>query len=107
MRVKTGYALLFGLVALLLPDPGYWGRLRLPRRLPAPPSRASVPADAPVVVCLPVHNEEATIGAVVAGLPPRLHGRPVVVLVVDDGSVDASASRAAAAGAVVLSQPGN
>ncbi|MGH3786345.1 MAG: lysylphosphatidylglycerol synthase domain-containing protein [Pseudonocardiaceae bacterium] len=105
--VKTGYALLVGVVALLVPDPGYWGRLRLPRRLPARPSRAPVPADAPVVAFLPVHNEEATVGAVVAGLPPRLHGHPVVLLVVDDGSVDASASRAAAAGAVVLSQPSN
>ena len=105
--VKTGYALLFGVAALLVPDPTYWGRLRLPRRLPPRPLRGPVPADAPVVVFLPVHNEEATIGAVVAGLPPRMHDHPVIVLVVDDGSVDASASQAAAAGAVVLSQPGN
>ncbi len=105
--VKTGYALLFGSVALLVPDPGYWGRLRLPRRPPARPSRAPVPADAPVVALLPVYNEEATVGAVVTALPPRLHGHPVIVLVVDDGSVDESASRAAAAGAVVLGQPGN
>ncbi|HEX2299381.1 MAG TPA: glycosyltransferase family 2 protein, partial [Pseudonocardiaceae bacterium] len=55
----------------------------------------------------PVHNEEATVGAVVAGLPPRVAEHPVIVLVVDDGSDDASAQRAAGAGAVVLRQPGN
>lgn len=105
--VKTGYALLLGTVALLVPEPTYWGRLRLPRRLPTRPSRAPVSADAPVVAFLPVHNEEATVGAVVAGLPQWVGEHPVIVLVVDDGSADASAQRAAAAGAVVLSQPRN
>ncbi|MGH4013496.1 MAG: lysylphosphatidylglycerol synthase domain-containing protein [Pseudonocardiaceae bacterium] len=105
--VKTGYALLLGAVALLVPEPTYWGRLRLPRRLPARPARSLVPDDAPVVAFLPVHDEEATVGAVVAGLPQQVHGHPVTVLVIDDGSVDSSAERAAAAGAVVLRQPGN
>ena len=105
--VKTGYALLLGCVALLVPDPGYWGRLRLPRRLPARPERAPVADDAPVVAFLPVHNEEATVGAVVSGLPPSVAGHPMFVLVVDDGSGDSSAERAAAAGAVMLSQPRN
>ena len=105
--VKTGYALVIGFVALLAPDPTFWGRLRLPRRLPARPVRAPVPADAPVVAFLPVHDEEVTVGAVVAGLPQRVHNHPVLVLVIDDGSVDSSAQRAAAAGAVVLCQPGN
>ncbi len=105
--VKTGYALVVGVVALLVPEPTFWGRLRLPRRLPERPLRAPVPADAPVVAFLPVHDEEATVGAVVAGLPQRVHGHPVIVLVIDDGSVDSSSQRAAAAGAVVLRQPGN
>ncbi len=105
--VKTGYALLLGTVALLVPDPTYWGRLRLPRALPPRPPRSPVPPDAPVVVFLPVHNEEPTVGAVVAGLPKRVGEHPVIVLVVDDGSADASAQRAAEAGAVVLAQPGN
>ena len=105
--VKTGYALLFGAVALVVPEPTYWGRLRLPRRLPARPVRSPVPDDAPVVAFLPVHNEEDTVGSVVAGLPEQVHGRPVIVLVVDDGSDDASAARAAQAGAVVLRQPRN
>ncbi len=105
--VKTGYAMVVGAVALLAPEPTFWGWLRLPRQLPERPGRGPVPADAPVVAFLPVHDEEATVGAVVAGLPQRVHGHPVIVLVIDDGSVDSSAQRAAAAGAVVLRQPGN
>ncbi|MGH8921965.1 MAG: lysylphosphatidylglycerol synthase domain-containing protein, partial [Actinomycetes bacterium] len=41
--VKTGYALLLGCVALVVPDPSFWGRLRLPRQLPPRPSRIPVP----------------------------------------------------------------
>ena len=105
--VKTAYALVLGAVALVAPAPAYWGRLRLPRRLPPRPTRHPVPATAPVVAFLPAHDEEATVAAVIAGLPRRVAGRPLVVLVVDDGSTDSSAARAAEAGAVVLRQPGN
>jgi uncharacterized membrane protein YbhN (UPF0104 family) len=100
--VKTGYALLAGAVALVAPAPGYFGRLRLPRRLPPRPARAPLPADAPVVAVIPAHNEEPTVAGVVAGLPARVHGRRLVPLVVDDGSTDATAARAAAAGAEVV-----
>jgi glycosyltransferase involved in cell wall biosynthesis len=51
-----------------------------------------------VVALVPALNESATIGAVVAGV--RAHVRSV--LVVDDGSADATAAAAAAAGAVVI-----
>ncbi|MGH3912067.1 MAG: lysylphosphatidylglycerol synthase domain-containing protein [Pseudonocardiaceae bacterium] len=105
--VKTGYALLLGGVALLVPEPTFWGRLRLPRQLPRRPPRGPVSSDAPVVVFMPAHNEEATVGAVVSGLPRQVHGHSMIVLVVDDGSTDASAERAGAAGAVVLRQPRN
>ncbi|MGH3941752.1 MAG: lysylphosphatidylglycerol synthase domain-containing protein [Pseudonocardiaceae bacterium] len=105
--VKTGYALVLGCVALVAPDPTFWGRLRLPRQLPARPLRAPVLPDSPVVVFLPAHNEEATVAAVIAELPQQVQGHPVIVLVVDDGSTDASAERAATAGAVVLAQPRN
>jgi uncharacterized membrane protein YbhN (UPF0104 family) len=104
---KTGYALLVGAVAVVVPAPGYFGRLRLPRRLPARPPRRPVDAAAPVVAMLPVHDEEATVGEVVGRLPAAVAGRPVVALVVDDGSTDASAARAAAAGARVVRQPRN
>ena len=104
---KTAYALVVGAVALLAPAPGYFGRLRLPRRLPPRPARAPVDPDAPVVAMLPVHDEEATVGSVVGRLPGTVGGHPVVALVVDDGSTDASAARAAAAGARVVRQPRN
>jgi len=51
-----------------------------------------------VWVVIPAHNEVGTIGAVVTGA--RSHGCRVVV--VDDGSKDATAARARAAGATVL-----
>jgi glycosyltransferase involved in cell wall biosynthesis len=50
---------------------------------------------------LPALDEEASIGRVVAGLV----GRVDEVLVVDTGSADATASRASAAGARVVSEP--
>jgi uncharacterized membrane protein YbhN (UPF0104 family) len=105
--VKTGYAVLVGLVALAAPAPAYWGRLRLPRRLPPRPARAPVPPEAPVVAIIPAHNEEPVVAAVVSGLPARVAGRRVVPLVIDDGSTDATALRAAAAGAEVIRQHPN
>jgi len=60
-----------------------------------------------VVAVLPVHDEEATVGDVVRRLPAVACGRPVRVVVVDDGSTDASARRAAGAGATVVVQPRN
>jgi glycosyltransferase involved in cell wall biosynthesis len=59
------------------------------------------------VAMLPAHDEEETVGDVVRRLPETACGRPVVALVVDDGSTDASAARAAAAGARVVRQPRN
>ena len=98
--VKTAYALLGGAVALFLPAPGLVGVLRLPRRLPP---RAAAPApDGPVVLFLPAHDEEEAVGEVVRRAPAEVCGRPVRVLVVDDGSADRTAERAEAAGARVL-----
>src|SRR5262245_27588306 len=107
--VKTGYALATGATGLVVPTPGYWGRLRLPRALPARPVSGApeVSPAAPVVAFLPVHNEQDTVGDVVSRLPARLGRRPVVAIVVDDGSTDASAVRARRAGAIVLAQPAN
>ncbi|HET7329053.1 MAG TPA: glycosyltransferase [Nocardioidaceae bacterium] len=105
--VKTAYSLLLGLVALVWPAPPYTGRMRLPARVPARPAAPVVAADAPVVAVIPVHNEADTVAEVVARLPAEVSGRQVRTLVVDDGSTDASARLAAAAGAEVLSQPAN
>ncbi|MGH3367456.1 MAG: lysylphosphatidylglycerol synthase domain-containing protein [Nocardioidaceae bacterium] len=105
--LKTSYSLVVGGVALAVPAPAYCGRLRLPRRLPARPRTWPVHPDAPVVAMIPVHDEAGTIAEVVTGLPGRAGGRPVVPLVVDDGSSDGSGSLAAAAGARVVRQPRN
>lgn len=56
-----------------------------------------------VVAIVPAYNEAATIGQVVAGLSPAVGD----VLVVDDGSTDATGAAAAAAGAQVLRHDGN
>jgi len=58
-----------------------------------------------VSVCLPARDEEATVGPIVATIVRELvEGMGVVdeVVVVDDGSTDATAAVAAAAGAVVV-----
>lgn len=82
-------------------------RFRLPGTLPQRPKPWSTDRDAPVVAFLPVHNEDATVGSVLRRLPKTVHGRAVISLVIDDGSTDASAPRATAAGARVISQPRN
>ena len=105
--LKTLYALVAGAIGLFAPAPGIFGRLRLTPAA-ARPATASPPAPgAPVVLVLPAHDEQETVAAVVARAPGSVHGRPVRVIVVDDGSSDATAARAAAAGARVVSLPVN
>jgi glycosyltransferase involved in cell wall biosynthesis len=52
---------------------------------------------------LPSHDEEATVGDVVRRAPAEVHGHPVEVVVVDDGSADRTAALARDAGATVHS----
>jgi glucosyl-3-phosphoglycerate synthase len=60
-----------------------------------------------VAVCIPAHNEEATVGKVVAVTAPlRAAGVVDEVVVVDDNSTDATAEAAAAAGARVVRREG-
>lgn len=61
------------------------------------------PTDSPLAILIPAYNCAATIADVVAGA--RRHAAHV--LVVDDGSSDATAELARAAGAEVLRQPRN
>ena len=55
---------------------------------------------------IPAYNEESTVGAVIDEVR-RASSGPVEVVVVDDGSADATAYSARAAGAVVLRLPVN
>jgi glycosyltransferase involved in cell wall biosynthesis len=54
------------------------------------------------VLFLPAHDEEATVGDLVARVPAVVAGRPVKCVVVDDGSRDDTAAVAARAGATVV-----
>jgi glycosyltransferase involved in cell wall biosynthesis len=58
------------------------------------------------VLVLPARDEEATVAAVVGRAPRTIAGRSVQVVVIDDGSADATAARARAAGADVVPQAG-
>ncbi len=106
--VKTAYSLGAGAVALFLPAPSVLGRLRLaPGRAgpPARPRRAAmspVAPDAPIVLVMPAHDEAATVAACARRAPARVDGHPVQVVVIDDGSVDATATEARRAGAEVV-----
>ena len=106
--LKTAYSLAAGAVAVFVPSPSLAGRLRL-RRPPAPLAARMPAADreSPIVLFMPAHNEEESVGACVRRTPASVLGRPVQVLVVDDGSTDATAERARAAGAAVISLPEN
>lgn len=113
--LTTAYSLVVGAVAVFAPAPGLLGRFRLPPDAGPPPDDSaaavrSVPPDAPgprvprpVVLFLPAHDEEATVARVVRRAPATVAGHPVEVVVVDDGSSDATATRARDAGATVLS----
>lgn len=56
----------------------------------------------PVVLVLPARNEAAVIGSVLARVPTVVENHPVRVLVVDDGSTDATGSIAEAVGVEVV-----
>ncbi len=67
--------------------------------------RMMKPSSDQVVVFILAFNEEASIGALVCETRAKLPDATIVV--VDDGSVDATAARASAAGAWVLRHPFN
>jgi glycosyltransferase involved in cell wall biosynthesis len=62
---------------------------------------------APLAVVIPAYNEEPTVAAVVAEIPREAAGLKTEVIVVVDGARDATASRAAGAGALVCDVPVN
>jgi glycosyltransferase involved in cell wall biosynthesis len=62
---------------------------------------------APLAIVIPAYNEEGTVAEVVAEIPREAAGLPTEVIVVVDGSSDATAERAMAAGALVCDVPAN
>jgi glycosyltransferase involved in cell wall biosynthesis len=64
-------------------------------------------AGAPLAVVIPAYNEESTVGEVVTEIPREAAGLQTEVIVVVDGAKDASAARAAQAGALVCDVPAN
>jgi len=55
-----------------------------------------------ICVIIPALNEESTVGEVIRSFPRDIHGRSVLVLVVDNGSTDRTAAVAAECGAEVI-----
>lgn len=101
--VKTAYSLTVGLFAFFLPSPGMLGRLRLNSGTLRDPAQPVITdPQSPVVLFMPAHNEEGSVGAVVRRVPDTVAGHPVMCLVIDDGSTDGTSHRAGAAGASVI-----
>jgi glycosyltransferase involved in cell wall biosynthesis len=77
----------------------------------AVPAELFMPVDTPILdrrsclAVMPAYNEEATVGRVVAAM--RRAVPQLDVLVIDDGSTDATAQRAEHAGAQILRMPFN
>ncbi len=64
-------------------------------------------AGAPLAVVIPAYNEEPTVSDVVAEIPAQNAGLATDTIVVVDGASDATAQRAASAGALVCEVPVN
>ena len=58
-------------------------------------------AGAPVAVVIPAYNEEPTVADVVAEIPSQIAGLAAETIVIVDGATDATAEKAASAGALV------
>jgi glycosyltransferase involved in cell wall biosynthesis len=78
-------------------------------RGPAEAFLAAHPArvGAPLAIVIPAYNEEPTVAEVVAEIPSEAAGLTTEVIVVVDGAQDATAARAASAGALVCDVPVN
>jgi glycosyltransferase involved in cell wall biosynthesis len=62
---------------------------------------------APLAIVIPAYNEEASVAGVVREIPSEAAGLATEVIVVVDGAKDATAARAADAGALVCDVPVN
>jgi glycosyltransferase involved in cell wall biosynthesis len=73
----------------------------------APPEGEPAPAARRISIVIPAHNEEGAIGDVLARLAAEPPPGVFEIIVVDDGSTDATGEIAARAGARVLRHPHN
>ena len=105
--LKTAYSLIVGVIAMAAPSPSFIGRLRLRPGSLERTSPPVVPAPAPIVLFMPAYNEEEAVADCIRRTPKQIDGRPVEVLVIDDGSVDATIAEAESAGATVIALPQN
>jgi len=64
-------------------------------------------AGAPLAIVIPAYNEEPTVAEVIAEIPGEAAGLQTEVIVVVDGSKDATAAEARKAGALVCDVPIN
>ena len=62
---------------------------------------------APLAIVIPAYNEEPTVAGVIEEIPREAAGTKLEVIVVVDGARDATASKAAGAGALVCDVPVN
>jgi hypothetical protein len=70
-----------------------------------PTQAKDLPPGQRVVVIMPAFNEAENVGAVLHAMPEEVEGYPVVPLVVDDASEDATSEVARSAGALVARLP--
>jgi glycosyltransferase involved in cell wall biosynthesis len=84
-------------------------RLRPEERAPAAAFLADNPpgAGAPVAVVIPAYNEAPTVADVIRRIPSELAGHATEVIVINDGSSDATVAEARSAGALVCDIPVN
>ena len=89
--------------------PSEYARLAAVERGAADAFLAAHPAarGAPLAVVIPAYNEQPTVGQVISGIPAEIAGLETEVIVVVDGAKDATAQRAARAGALVCDVPVN
>jgi glycosyltransferase involved in cell wall biosynthesis len=66
-----------------------------------------VDAGAPLAIVIPAYNEEPSVAEVISEIPREAAGLATEVIVVVDGASDATAARAAQAGALVCDVPVN
>ncbi len=105
--LKTIYSLVAGGIALFVPAPSFVGRFRLQPERPLPPITNAPELNGetprPIVLFMPAHNEEDSVGQCIRRVPEEVLGHPVHTLIIDDGSSDRTAEIARKEGAEVVS----